>query len=67
MKKLFFVLAFLFAGAPAFAVTAYWTGQSHLVTTVTYQQAWNCEYRVGGQTFWQAFVGTMCPLSIEIQ
>ena len=36
------------------------------LTTVTYQQAWRCEYNYAGQTFWRVFT-TSCPSSIEIQ
>lgn len=52
--------------APAYAATAYWTGQQEQVQTVTGQYVWNCEYNYNGQTFWKLFQ-TSCPSSVEIE
>ncbi len=48
------------------AATATWTGRQEMVQTVTYQQAWNCEYQYAGQKFWRVFKNS-CPSSIEVQ
>jgi len=66
MRKILLVTILTALSMQAFAATAYWTGQQKQVQTVTYQWAWNCEYRYGGQTFWKVYSGT-CPSSIEIQ
>lgn len=66
MKKVLAALALMSAVVPAFAGTAYFTGRSQIVQTVTYQSGWNCEYNYAGRTFWQVFVGS-CPSQIEIQ
>ena len=50
----------------AYAATAFWTGQSEQVQTVTYKWVWRCEYNYAGQTFWRLFE-TSCPSSIEVQ
>jgi hypothetical protein len=47
------------------AATAFWTGRQEMVTTVTYQQAWKCEYAYAGQKFWRVFK-TSCPSSVEV-
>lgn len=66
MKKTF--AALLFAASVAHAATATWTGRSEIVTTVTYQQAWRCEYSYAGQTFYRLFpIGSGCPASVEVQ
>ncbi len=59
------VLALLMA-TPALAVTATWTGRSEMVTTVTYQQAWRCQYEYGGKKFWMTFKNS-CPATVEVQ
>jgi hypothetical protein len=64
MKKL--LLVSVLAAMPAYGATAHFTGRMEQVQTVTYQIAWNCEYRYLGQTFWRAFIGS-CPSSIEIR
>lgn len=64
MKKLIFA-ALLIASSNAFAATAYWTGQSELVQTVTYQMAYNCQYSYMGQYFWVVYANS-CPYSIEV-
>jgi ABC-type uncharacterized transport system permease subunit len=66
MKKILFCLLILTSSMPASAATAFWTGRSEQVQTVTYQMAWNCEYNYAGQIFWKVFVGS-CPNSIEVQ
>lgn len=65
MRISFFVVLLAWS-APSFAETAYWTGRSEIVQTVTYQTAINCEYNYGGQTFWQAYKN-YCPASVEVQ
>jgi len=50
----------------AYAATAYWTGRSEQVQTVTYKWVWRCEYNYAGQTFWRLFE-TSCPSSVEVQ
>lgn len=54
------------AAAQAFAATAFFTGRQEMVTTVTYQQAWRCQYNYNGQLFWRIFQGS-CPANIEVQ
>ena len=60
-------IALLAAATTALAATAYWTGNSRFVTTVTYQQGIACEYNYAGQTFWRTFVGAACPSSVQVQ
>lgn len=50
----------------AFAATAIWTGRQEMVTTVTYQTAWKCEYNYAGSVFWRVFTGS-CPSTVEVQ
>lgn len=66
MKKSSIAAATVFASTSALAVTAFWTGRSEMVTTVTYQQDWKCEYMYAGQTFWRVFKNS-CPSSIEVE
>lgn len=66
MKKIIASIALLSILIPAYAATAFWTGKMVPVTTVTYQQAWNCQYNYAGQTFWQVHAGT-CPSSVEVR
>jgi hypothetical protein len=47
--------------------TAYFTGRSHYVTTVTGQAGVQCEYNYLGNKFWRTFLGSMCPNSVEVQ
>lgn len=65
MKKALAALALLATLIPAYAGTAFWTGRSEYVTTVTYQSAVNCEYSIYGQKFWRTF-RTSCPSSVEV-
>ena len=60
------IVSSLLLAAPAFAVTANWTGVSETVTTVTYQQAWRCQYEYGGKKFWMTFKNS-CPATVEVQ
>ena len=46
--------------------TAYFTGQRQQVTTITNQQGWQCQYRLGARLFDRVYVGE-CPSSIEVQ
>ena len=65
MKKLILALAII-AASPAHAATAFFTGRQEMVTTVTYQQAWNCEYSYLGRNFWRIH-RNYCPSSVEVQ
>ncbi|HZO54924.1 MAG TPA: hypothetical protein VFB63_19610 [Bryobacteraceae bacterium] len=65
MRKMIFAMAVL-AAAPAFAGSAFWTGNVRYVTTVSYQQGVNCEYNYNGQLFWRTFVGSSCPSTVEV-
>lgn len=47
-------------------VTAFFTGQQHLVQTVTNQQGWECQYNYAGKTFTRIFTGS-CPSSVQVQ
>lgn len=53
--------------ASAYSATAYWTGRSEYVTTITYQSGVRCEYNYAGRTFWRTFTGAMCPSTVEVQ
>ena len=50
----------------AFAATAFFTGKQEMVTTVTYQSAWRCEYNYLGHMMYFIFKGT-CPSTVEVQ
>jgi hypothetical protein len=62
-------VAILFAAmllsAQALAASAFWTGRSQQIQTVTYQMAWNCEYNYNGQIFWRVFKNS-CPSTVEV-
>lgn len=60
------LLALIFASANAYAAQAFFTGQMHMVRTVTNQMAWECQYNYAGQTFWRTFMGS-CPPTVEVQ
>ena len=64
-RKLFF-LAFLLLATSAQAATAIWTGRSEQITTVTYQQAWRCEYNYMGHYFWRTF-RSYCASQVEVE
>jgi hypothetical protein len=64
MKKL--ILIALLLSTNAFAATAYHTGRSYPITTVTGMAGMKCEYMYGGQRFWYVF-GGLCPMSIEVE
>lgn len=66
MKTAIILFAALLAVSTAYAATANWTGKQEMVTTVTYQQAWRCEYIYAGQTFWRVFK-ISCPSSVEVE
>jgi hypothetical protein len=67
MKKIIAALL-LFSATAAYAATAYWTGRSEFVTTVTYQQGIKCEYDYFGNKFWKTFVRqSSCPSSVEVE
>ena len=51
----------------ASAVTAYFTGVSHQVQTVTYQMGWSCQYQYAGNYFYMTFVNQFCPNTVEVQ
>lgn len=65
MRKIIALVAILTFGQ-AFAATAYFTGNMNMVTTVTYQMGYNCEYNYAGKTFWMVFP-SFCPASVEVQ
>jgi len=66
--KMIAAVAALLASSAAFAATAYWTGKSEYVTTVTYKQGIKCEYNYAGNTFWRTFTGvSSCPSSVEVE
>ena len=52
--------------APAYAATAYWTGQQEQVQTVTGKYVWRCYYNYNGQVFSRLFEMS-CPSSVEIE
>lgn len=62
----YFALVLLLVSAGANAAQAMWTGRQEMVTTVTYQQAWRCEYNYNGQVFYRIF-RTSCPSSVEVE
>lgn len=64
MKKLFIVLLIVFP-LSAQAATAFWTGKSEQVRSVTGQIVWNCQYQYAGNYFWRAFA-SFCPSSVEV-
>lgn len=66
MKRIAFALALIAVATAAQAATAFFTGRQEMVTTVTFQQAWRCEYNYNGQKFWQLHQGS-CPSSVEVQ
>ena len=67
MKKTLIISLLLLTAAQAHAASAFWTGQTKFVTTVTYQQAVACEYRYLSQTFWRLFpAGSSCHSSVEV-
>ena len=66
MKKLIAIMALCVASMSALAATATWTGQSRRVTTITYQQAVECQYQLYGKTFWRLFPD-FCEASVEVQ
>lgn len=66
MKKLAALVATLFS-LSAHAATAYWTGRSEYVTTITGRMGISCEYSYFGRTFWRTFVQSACPTSVQVQ
>lgn len=48
------------------AGSAYWTGRSEMVQTVTYRMAWRCEYNYNGRVFAQVFESS-CPSSVNVE
>lgn len=65
MRRLILLLAVAFSTS-ALAATAFFTGEMHMVRSVTGAMVWNCKYQYAGQYFWRAYQGN-CPSSIEIQ
>jgi hypothetical protein len=47
--------------------SAYWTGKSKMVQTVTYQPGVSCQYSYAGQYFWKTFTGAACPQSVNVE
>ena len=66
MRKTVIALALIFGASAAHAATAYWTGASHYVTTVTYKSGISCEYNYAGNKFWRTFTQGYCPSSVEV-
>lgn len=66
MKAAFALFAILVISTSAMAATAFWTGRSESIITVTNQQASKCEYDYAGQKFWRVFKGP-CPASVEVE
>lgn len=68
MKKIFVIISLVLCSTQALAASAYFTGRSKMITTVTYKQAWACEYNYSGRKFWELFeIGTSCPSSVEVE
>ncbi len=65
MKALIIAIMLSLVTSTSYAATAYWTGRSEQVQTVTYQWGWNCQYNYAGQYFWRVFSG-FCPMSVEV-
>lgn len=66
MKKMLLVIAGIAISTQAIAALDFFTGRQEMVTTVTYQQAWRCEYNYNGQMFYFIFQGS-CPSSVQVQ
>jgi len=64
MKTLLLLLTLAIPNT-AYCATAYFTGKQTMVQTVTYQMAWECEYKYLGNTFHRVFKNN-CPSSIEV-
>ena len=69
MKKIIFAV-FLLASSPAFATTAFWTGNKEEIQTATGETNWKCEYRIAYTTqlifVWRTFPNS-CPEEIEVE
>lgn len=65
MKKLIAAVAFAAVSVSAFAATAFFTGQSHMVSTVTGKMAYECVYSYAGQRFTMLFEH-YCPATVEV-
>lgn len=66
MLRVFLMSVILLATSQVFAATAFFTGRQEMVTTVTYQQAWRCEYNYNGRNLYFIFSGS-CPSIVEVQ
>ena len=66
MKAMIVALALVCVASPAFAVTAFFTGNAHPVQTVTYRTGWECQYQYAGQTFWVTET-SYCTPTVEVQ
>lgn len=62
----FLACMFLFASNALMASSAYWTGKSEMVRTVTYKMAWKCEYNYNGRIFTELFESG-CPSSVTVE
>lgn len=56
----------LISASTATAATAYWTGKSEMVQTVTHRMAWRCEYNYNGRVFTELFESS-CPSSVTVE
>jgi len=66
IKAAALILILLIPNTTLASGSAFWTGKSRQVQTVTYQMAWECEYNYNGQSFTKIFQ-SMCPSSISVE
>lgn len=66
MRLFFAAVLFALTASSASAATAFFTGNSEMVQTVTFQAGWRCEYNYAGRTFWMVFT-SFCPSTVEVQ
>ena len=64
--KLIVICSAMMASNPVIAGSAYWTGRSEMVQTVTYRMAWKCEYNYNGKVFYELFESS-CPSSVTVE
>ena len=65
-KTIALLITLIYSNTISASGTAFWTGKSRPVQTVTYQTAWECEYNYNGQNFTKIFKLT-CPSSLTIE
>lgn len=64
--KMLVMLLSIFGSSAIQAGSAFWTGKSQVVQTVTNKIAWECEYNYNGSTFTKVFEST-CPSSVNVE